>query len=318
MDEAVDADFNAVIFTHAACLEHAPGPGHPESPARLAAVLEALLAPEFSRIRRRQAPLATREQLELVHERAMVDAIFDASPVDTTVRLDADTTMSPGSLEAGLRAAGAVVAAIDWAFAATTGRARAFCAVRPPGHHATRHLPMGFCLFNSVAVGAAHALARSDVERVAIIDFDVHHGNGTQDIFAHDPRVMYVSSHQSPLYPGTGAAGEHGVGNIVNLPLAPGSGGREFAQAWSTIGIPAIDAFRPQLLLISAGFDAHRLDPLANLDLDAADFAWLTAELGALADQRCHGRVVSALEGGYSLTALRDCTRAHVAALFLA
>ena len=307
-----------MIFTHAACLAHEPGPGHPESPARLAAVIDALLSPDFSNLRRHHAPVATREQLDRVHDPAMIAAIFEASPGEGTVRLDPDTAMSPGSLEAALRAAGAVVGAIDAVFAVDADVNRAFCAVRPPGHHATPQLPMGFCLFNSIAVGAAHALARADVERVAVVDFDVHHGNGTQDIFATDPRVLYVSSHQSPLYPGTGAASEHGVGNIVNLPLPPGSGSREFAQAWTGIGLPAIDAFAPDLILVSAGFDAHRLDPLANLDLEAADFAWLTTELAALADRHCGGRIVSALEGGYSLTALRECTHAHVAALFAA
>ena len=307
-----------MIFTHAACLAHEPGPGHPESPARLAAVIDALVSPDFSNLRRQQAPLATREQLERVHDSAMVASIFHASPRDGSVRLDPDTAMSPGSLEAALRAAGAVVAAIDSVFADDVVSRRAFCAVRPPGHHATAHVPMGFCLFNSVAVGAAHALARAEVERVAIIDFDVHHGNGTQDIFASDPRVLYVSSHQSPLYPGTGAASEQGVGNIVNLPLPPGSGGREFARAWSGIGLPAINSFAPDLILVSAGFDAHRLDPLANLNLEAGDYAWLTTELVALADRHCAGRIVSALEGGYSLTALRECTHAHVAALFTA
>lgn len=305
-----------MIFTHAACLAHEPGPGHPESPARLGAVIDALRSPDFANLRRHQAPLATREQLERAHHPTMVAAIFDASPREGTVRLDPDTAMSPGSLEAALRAAGAVIGAIDAVFADRAETNRAFCAVRPPGHHATPQLPMGFCLFNSIAVGAAHALAHADVERVAIIDFDVHHGNGTQDIFARDPRVMYVSSHQSPLYPGTGAASEHGVGNIVNLPLPPGSGGREFAQAWIGIGLPAIDAFAPDLILISAGFDAHRLDPLANLNLEAGDYAWLTQQLVGLADRHCAGRIVSALEGGYSLTALRECTHAHVAALF--
>ncbi len=308
---------SALIFTHAACFEHEPGAGHPESPARLAAVLDALQAPEFAHAQRHQSPRATREQLERVHDRAMLDAIFAAAPAAETVRLDADTAMSPGSLEAALRAAGAVIAAIDAVFDGSA-HTRAFCAVRPPGHHATQQLPMGFCLFNSIAVGAAYALSRDDVARIAIVDFDVHHGNGTQDIFAGDPRVLYVSSHQSPLYPGTGDATEKGIGNLVNLPLPPGSGGPEFARGWSAQGLPAIDAHRPDLLLVSAGFDAHRLDPLANLNLDAADFAWLTGELVALADRHCSGRIVSTLEGGYSLTALRECTGAHFGALFSA
>ncbi len=307
-----------MIFTHAACFDHEPGVGHAESPARLAAVMDALLAPEFSRLPRRQATRATRLQLERVHDQAMIDAVFAASPSQGEVRLDEDTTMSPGSLEAALRAAGAVVDAVDTVLAGNPGSSRVFCAVRPPGHHATRGLPMGFCLFNSVAVGAAEALARAGIERVAIIDFDVHHGNGTQDIFAGDSRVLYVSSHQSPLYPGTGAEDEHGVGNIVNLPLPPGSGGREFREAWTRSGLPAIDAHRPDLIFVSAGFDAHRLDPLANLELEASDYAWLTGELVALADRHCAGRIVSALEGGYNLTALGECTRAHLSMLFAA
>ncbi len=307
-----------MIFTHAACLAHEPGPGHPESPARLAAVIEALLSPGFATLPRHQAPVATREQLERVHDAAMIATIFDAAPEIGTLRLDPDTAMSPGSLEAALRAAGAVVAAIDAVFADAADARRAFCAVRPPGHHATGKLPMGFCLFNSIAVGAAHALARADLSRVAVIDFDVHHGNGTQDIFAGDARVLYVSSHQSPLYPGTGAASELGVGNLVNLPLPPGSGSREFARAWTDVGLPAIDAFAPDLVLVSAGFDAHRLDPLANLNLEADDFAWLTRALVALAERHSEGRIVSALEGGYSLTALRECTHAHITALFAA
>lgn len=280
--------------------------------------MEALLSPGFSNLRHHQAPVATREQLERVHDVAMVATIFDAAPESGTLRLDPDTAMSPGSLEAALRAAGAVVAAIDAVFADVADPRRAFCAVRPPGHHATGKLPMGFCLFNSIAVGAAHALARADVNRVAVIDFDVHHGNGTQDIFASDARVLYVSSHQSPLYPGTGAASELGVGNLVNLPLPPGSGSREFAQAWTQVGLPAIDAFAPDLVLVSAGFDAHRLDPLANLNLESDDYAWLTRELVTLAERHSEGRIVSALEGGYSLTALRECTHAHVTALFAA
>jgi acetoin utilization deacetylase AcuC-like enzyme len=212
-----------------------------------------------------------------------------------------------------MRAAGAAVAAVDAVMAGET--IRAFCAVRPPGHHATRDVAMGFCLFNSVAVAAAHAIAAHGLERVAIADFDVHHGNGSQDIFAGDPRVQYLSSHQSPLYPGTGAASERGVGNIHNAPLPPHAGGDALCRAWSDALLPAMDAFRPQLVLVSAGFDAHRLDPLAQLDAEAADFGWLTERLRAVADRHAGGRLVSLLEGGYSMQALRECSVAHVAAL---
>ena len=221
--------------------------------------------------------------------------------------------MSDESAEAALRAAGAAVAAVDAVMAGDAKRA--FCAVRPPGHHATHDTAMGFCLFNSVAIAAAHALEVHGLERVSIADFDVHHGNGTQDIFVADPRVQYLSSHQSPLYPGTGAASEHGVGNIHNLPLPPRAGSTAFRAAWSDVLLPAIDAFRPQLLFVSAGFDAHRLDPLAQIDAEAGDFGWLTSELRALAERHAEGRLVSLLEGGYSMQALRECSVAHVAAL---
>lgn len=301
------------LYTHAACLEHQPGPGHPEASARLQAVLAALDQDRFAALDRVEAPRATLEQLARVHTGSHIEHIFTAAPQDGLMRLDADTAMSPGSLEAALRASGAVCAAVD---AALKGAAvRSFCAVRPPGHHATRDAAMGFCLFNNVAAGAAQALAVHGLKRVAVVDFDVHHGNGTQDIFAHEPRVLYVSSHQMPLYPGSGARSECGVGNIVNAPLSPGTGSGEFRAQWHEALLPRIAAFRPQLVLVSAGFDAHRLDPLANLDLDAEDYAWLTRRLAELADAHAGGRLVSSLEGGYSLTALRASTTAHVGAL---
>jgi len=300
------------LYTHEACLRHEPGPGHPEAPARLSAVLQALAPEEFPRLQRQQAPAASREQLLRVHSAELVAGILD-QPVHGVRRLDADTALSAGSAEAALRAAGAVCAAVD---AAIDGSAvRAFCAVRPPGHHATRAQAMGFCLFNSVAVGAAHALAAHGLQRVAIADFDVHHGNGSQDIFWNDPRVLYVSSHQDPLYPGTGGAAEHGSGNIVNAPLPEGTDSRAFRQEWRARLLPALEAFAPQLLLVSAGFDGHRLDPLAGFDLVAEDYGWLTAALVDCANRHAQGRVVSTLEGGYSLAALRECTRAHVHAL---
>jgi acetoin utilization deacetylase AcuC-like enzyme len=301
-----------VLVTHASCLGHEPGAGHPESPLRLKAVLEALDSDRFAAIDRIEAPRVLREALARVHDEALIDTVFSHAPTAGEVRLDPDTAMSPGSLDAALRAAGAVVAAVDGVVAGRYDRA--FCAVRPPGHHATRAEAMGFCFFNNVAVGAAHALANG-VERVAIVDFDVHHGNGSQDIFWSDARVLYASTHQWPLYPGTGAAAETGAGNIVNAPLPPGAGSHEFRAAIESTVLPALDAFAPQLVMISAGFDAHRLDPLANLNLDADDYAWVTARLVDVARRHASGRVVSSLEGGYSLTALRQSTAAHVAAL---
>jgi acetoin utilization deacetylase AcuC-like enzyme len=303
---------SATLYTHAACLRHSAGPGHPESPARLQSVLAALDDESFATLARAEAPRATRDQLARVHDEVFIDDVFANAPEQGFVRFDADTVMSPDSLEAALRAAGAVCAAVD---AAIDGSAtRAFCAVRPPGHHATRTTAMGFCLFNNVAVGAAQALARG-IERVAVVDFDVHHGNGTQDIFWSDTRVLYASTHQSPLYPGTGTRAETGVGNIVNAPLPPRSGSSEFRTAFTQIVLPALQTFQPQLLIISAGFDAHRLDPLADLNLDAEDYAWATRELVDIATKYASGRVVSSLEGGYSLTALRESTIAHVGAL---
>ena len=301
------------LYTHPACLQHDPGVGHPELPARLRAVLEALDDPRFARIERIEAPRATREQLLRVHAPAYVESIYANAPHGGSLRLDPDTLMSPASLEAAERAAGAVCAAVDAVMANETGRA--FCATRPPGHHATPDAAMGFCIFNGIAVGAAHALEAHGIERVAILDFDVHHGNGTQDIFAREPRVLYLSSHQMPLYPGTGSAGERGVGNVVNAPLPPQAGSREFRAAWDEILFPALENFRPQLLLASAGFDAHRLDPLAQVQLETEDYAWITQRLRALADEYSQGRVISVLEGGYSLQALREAVPAHLATL---
>ena len=299
------------LYTHPACLAHDPGRGHPECPERLIAVIEALRL-AYPQLQWHEPPVALRSQLARVHTDALIANVLD-TPIHGLRRLDADTAMSAQSPEAALRAAGAALAAVD---AVIAGQAqRAFCATRPPGHHATADTAMGFCLFNNVAVAAAHALEQHGLSRVAIADFDVHHGNGTQDIFAADPRVLYLSSHQSPLYPGTGAAAEHGVGNLVNAPLPPRSGSAAFRAAWTERLLPAVDAFRPELLLVSAGFDAHRLDPLADLNLEADDYAWITRALCALADRHAQGRVVSLLEGGYSLSALRECSVTHVGVL---
>lgn len=300
------------IWSHPACLAHDPGPGHPERPARLQAVLAALDAPPLDRLPRFEAPRASLAQLARVHDAALIRQVLETDP-DEHRWLDPDTVLSPGSAEAALRAAGAGCAAVDQVLA--TGRKRAFCAVRPPGHHATRSQAMGFCLFNNVAVAAAHALAVHGLKRVAIMDFDVHHGNGSQDIFETEPRVLYASTHQAPLYPGTGARAETGCGNLVNVPLRTGAGAAGFRGAMDEIVLPAIDAFAPQLLLVSAGFDAHAADPLANLDFTAEDFAWATRRLVEMADIHAGGRVVSMLEGGYALDALAASVRAHAQAL---
>lgn len=300
-----------VVFTHSACFGHDTGPGHPECAERLGAVIDGLRA-AFDDAQWREAPRASRGQLLHVHDATLLDAVLETHP-DHRIMLDPDTVLSPASAEAALRAAGAGVAAVDAVLDGETRRA--FCAVRPPGHHATADTAMGFCLFNSIAVAARHALDKHGLARVAIVDFDVHHGNGTQAIFETDPRVLYLSSHQMPLYPDTGHANERGVGNIVNVPLPPGADGVAFRTAWRETLLPALDAFRPQLVLISAGFDAHWRDPLAQLRLDSDDYAWITAELVALAGRHAQGRIVSMLEGGYDLIALRESSIAHVQAL---
>ncbi len=299
------------IYSHEACLDHDTGPGHAECPQRLEVVVEALRE-AFPGLEWIEAPRATRGQLLRVHEPSLLARVLGSRPLEP-VALDADTMISPGSAEAALHAAGAGVAAVE---AVVHGELdAAFCAVRPPGHHATAAAAMGFCLFDNIAVAAAHALERFGLARVAIVDFDVHHGNGTQDIFERDARVMYLSSHQWPLYPGTGDGDEQGVGNIVNAPLPAGTGSEGFRRVWRERLLPALDDFGPQLLLISAGFDAHHLDPLANMALDEDDFAWITTELRAIAGRHAEGRIVSMLEGGYDLQALHACSIAHVGAL---
>lgn len=301
------------LYSHPACLLHDPGPGHAEQPARLRAVLRALDHDRYRAIDHVEAPRATREQLLRVHDAHHVERILGNAPASGTFRLDEDTLMSPGSAEAALRAAGAVVAAVDAVLSGTARRA--FCAVRPPGHHATGSRAMGFCLFNNVAVAAAHALAAHGLKRVAIADFDVHHGNGTQAIFEREPRVLFVSSHQSPLYPDSGGEDECGVGNIVNGTMSPGAGSHEFRELWDGALLPRLHAFKPELVLVSAGFDAHRSDPLADIRLGHADYAWITERLLRLADRHAGGRLVSSLEGGYDLVALAASARAHVEVL---
>jgi acetoin utilization deacetylase AcuC-like enzyme len=291
-----------VLYTHPVCLEHEAGPHHPERPERLRAILDRLAQTEFAALEQREAPRATLDQLKLIHSDALVDGLLGAVPERGFVAIDGDTVMSPASGEAALRAAGAVCAAVD---AVLSGEARnAFCAVRPPGHHAEPDRAMGFCLFNNVAIGAAHARRRHGLKRVAVVDFDVHHGNGTQAAFERDADLFFASTHQWPLYPGTGAAEETGVGNIVNAPLPAMAGSAQFRDAFETRILPALEAFGPDLLMISAGFDAHRDDPLAGLCFVESDYGWATERLTALASVSCRGRVVSTLEGGYDLAAL--------------
>ena len=301
-----------LLYTHPACLEHDPGSYHPESAARLRAVLDALAAPEFDRLERCEAPEAALDDLLRVHRRQHVERLLAAVPVAGHVGIDADTILSPASGKAALRAAGAVTAAID---AVIGKRANAFCAVRPPGHHAEPDRAMGFCLFNNAAVGAARACAVHGLDRVAVVDFDVHHGNGTQAAFAADGRFFYASTHQYPLYPGTGAAGETGIGNIVNVTLRPLSGSAAFRLGVTQRILPALDAFRPQLIVVSAGFDAHRGDPLAQLMLEDADYTWITEKLVEIALRHAEGRLVSTLEGGYDLASLAASAAAHIRVL---
>jgi acetoin utilization deacetylase AcuC-like enzyme len=304
------------VYTHSACLDHDMGAGHPERPARLEAILGALRGPGFAGLDWREAPRADIDQISRAHPRSYVEAILEAVPRSGRVTLDADTSLSAGSGEAALRAAGAVCAAVD---AVAAGEAsNAFCAIRPPGHHAEPTTAMGFCLFNNVAVGAYQARNRHGLRRIAVMDFDVHHGNGTQAMFEKDPELFYASTHQMPLYPGSGAAAETGCGNICNAPLAPNAGSAEFRAAVIERVLPAIDAFRPDMVLISAGFDAHRADTLANLRLEEADYGWATDELLTLASRHCGGRVVSTLEGGYDLAALAASAAAHVRQLMAA
>jgi len=305
---------STLLLSHPACLNHLMPMGHPERPDRLRAIERVLEDEKFQMLAREQAPLAPLEAIARAHPMDYVLEVQDASPKEGMVRLDADTSMSPGTFEAVLRAAGGALRAVDEVM---TGKAaNAFVATRPPGHHAETATPMGFCLFNNAAIAARHAQAAHGAERVAIVDFDVHHGNGSQDIFWNDATVMYCSTHQMPLYPGTGAIGERGARNtIVNAPLSAGDGGDQFREAIETAILPRLDGFAPDLIVISAGFDAHVRDPLANLNLVEADYTWVTRKLMEVADRRANGRVVSLLEGGYDLEGLSRSVAAHVTAL---
>ena len=296
------------LITHPECLEHVTPPGHPEQVARLDTVLNALDGLDLVRV---PAPFAADDDLLRAHPKSHVTAIRQSAPDSGWTSLDADTHMSVGSLGAALRAAGANVKAVDMVLGDDVQNA--FAAVRPPGHHAERETPMGFCLFGSVAIAAKHALDHHGLSRVAIVDFDVHHGNGTQDLLWEEPRALFVSTHQMPLWPGSGAPDEKGAfDNIINLPLAPETDGQAMRTLYRETVLPHLRAFRPDLLIISAGFDAHSSDPLAQLNWRVEDFAWLTQELCALAAELCQGRVVSVLEGGYDLPALAASAKAHV------
>lgn len=302
-----------LLLTHPACLLHDTGYGHPERADRLRAIDDALAAPVFKKLQREQAPLAGLDEIERLHPKAYVEMVEASIPKRDHNWLDPDTVVSPGSWEAALRATGAAIYAVDQVM---QGKAdNVFCAVRPPGHHAEPSRAMGFCLFNTVAVAALHARAVHGAKRVAVVDFDVHHGNGTQAAFWSDKDLFYGSTHQMPLFPGTGAFDETGVGNIVNAPLKPGDDGEDFRVAWESRILPALDAFSPDLLLVSAGFDAHIKDPLAQLRLVEADFAWVTEALLEVAAKHCRGKLVSTLEGGYDLDALASSTAVHVETL---
>jgi acetoin utilization deacetylase AcuC-like enzyme len=303
-----------LLVTHPACLDHLNPPGHPERPDRLRAIDRVLEDESFQMLQRVQAPAADPDTIALCHPMNYVTALKDAAPKEGMVRLDADTSMSPGSFEAALRAVGGAVHAVDEVM---SKKARnAFVATRPPGHHTETAHAMGFCLFNNAAIAARHAQKRHGAEHVAVVDFDVHHGNGSQDIFWADATVMYCSTHQMPLYPGTGATSERGEhGTIVNAPLRPGDGGRQFQAAFESVILPRLADFKPDLIIISAGFDAHQRDPLANLNLLEADFGWATRKIMDVADATADGRVVSVLEGGYDLQGLANSVAAHVTAL---
>jgi acetoin utilization deacetylase AcuC-like enzyme len=307
-----------LLISHPSFLEHDTGPYHPERPDRLRAVLAALDDPAFAGLVRVTAPAASMEELTRVHPQDYVEAILGIRPrAGEHVHVDGDTVMGQGSAEAARRAAGAVVAGVE---AVMEGKVQtAFAAVRPPGHHATPDIPGGFCLFNNIAIGARHAQVKYGVQRVAILDFDVHHGQGTQAVVEPDATLFYASTHQYPLYPGTGFAQETGVaGNVVNVPLRPGAGGDAFRAAWSERILPALEGFAPELVLVSAGFDAHAADPLAQLEVETEDFVWLTGELMAIAARHARGRLVSVLEGGYDLDALAESAATHVQALMRA
>lgn len=299
-------------ISHPDCLKHDMGIYHPECPQRLTAIESELKTTGLLlQLQRHDAPLATTEQLARVHTPDYIESIRQASPADGLIALDADTAMNPFSLNAALRAAGAAVLATDLVLAGAVNNA--FCAVRPPGHHAESDHAMGFCLFNNVAVGVAHAIAHYQLQRVAILDFDVHHGNGSEEIFRNNPHVMLCSTFQHPFYPYCGA--DSASDRMINIPLPRGSDGRVFRNAVTDVWIPALEKFKPEMIFVSAGFDAHRDDDMAELRLDDEDYVWITQQIRTIADKHAHGRIVSVLEGGYELQALGRCVAAHIRVL---
>jgi acetoin utilization deacetylase AcuC-like enzyme len=303
-----------LLLTHRASLDHLTPPGHPERPDRIRAVDQVLGESRFDKLVREEAPEGTLDLVRLCHDEHYVDELRRIAPDKGLIYLDGDTSMSPGTWEAVMRGVGGAVAATD---AVMSGKAdNAFVAMRPPGHHAETNRPMGFCLFDHAAIAARHAQRKYGIARAAVVDFDVHHGNGTQEIFWADPTMMYCSTHQMPLFPGTGASGERGEHDtIVNAPLAPNDGAARFRSAFENLILPQLQKFAPEFIVISAGFDAHRRDPLANINLDAEDFGWVTRKLLDVAHASAGGRVVSVLEGGYDLQGLKESVAAHVTAL---
>jgi acetoin utilization deacetylase AcuC-like enzyme len=303
-----------LLLSHPACLDHLTPPGHPERPDRLRAINQILAEKRFDPLVRVEAPEGSLDDVTLCHSEAYVTELRSVAPSSGMVYIDGDTSMSPGTWEAVMRGVGGAVAATD---AVMRGEHdNAFVAVRPPGHHAEKATPMGFCFFDNAAIAARHAQRKHGIARAAVIDFDVHHGNGTQDIFWADKSVMYCSTHQMPLFPGTGASGERGEHDtIVNAPLRPEDGSAKFRAAFDNVILPQLKKFAPELVIISAGFDAHRRDPLANINLDAGDFGWVTQKLMDIADSTAGGRIVSVLEGGYDLQGLQESVAAHLTTL---
>jgi acetoin utilization deacetylase AcuC-like enzyme len=303
-----------LLLTHRASLDHLTPPGHPERPDRMRAVDQVLSESRFDKLVRAEAPEGTLELVRLCHDAHYVEELRRVAPDKGMIYLDGDTSMSPGTWDAVMRGVGGAVAATDAVMSGATDNA--FVAMRPPGHHAETNKPMGFCFFDHAAIAARHAQRKYGIARAAVVDFDVHHGNGTQEIFWADPTMMYCSTHQMPLFPGTGASGERGEHDtIVNAPLAPNDGAAKFRAAFENLILPQLTKFAPELIIISAGFDAHRRDPLANINLDAEDFGWVTRKLMDVAHASAGGRVVSVLEGGYDLQGLKESVAAHVTAL---
>ncbi len=305
-----------ILYSHPIYMQHDMGHGHPECPERLMAIITALSKPEFDELIRKNAPKANIDIIAMMHDEKYIKSILRAVPKEKNqhVSLDGDTIVNHASYEAALRAVGAVIAAVDDIL---TGKAcNAFCAVRPPGHHAEKSQAMGFCLFNNVAIAAAYARHEYGIDNVAVIDFDIHHGNGTAAMFDNNPNLFYTSIHQMPLYPGTGHMSETGTyNNIVNIPLKPNAGSAEFRHAVNSILLPRLEEFNPDLILISAGFDAHKDDPLGQMKLDEGDYIWITERIIDVAAKYCNGKIISSLEGGYNLEALAKSTAAHVKAL---